>query len=354
VTGNLKEKIGILEVSSLMRWVRSVVGEHYTVRFEEDAETAYVDYGSKLIVIPQPNASMTLRDAIRLRGFCIHETSHPMYQPKCGEVMRANPTRQDSPLGGIYNLVLDVHAESRRAMDFPGDMKALSEFGAVTGHDCHDRLKKALKDNGNVWPKGFEKIASVLTACRNAEATWNMGMFVGFKKLVDDLYPQEVRDKAAELETKFELTRRLVDEGEKETEYTLWDLAKEIFEYLYEKDPQSEILPKDGKGKPIDKGEDGDEECESESGDGEGDDDSQSDADADEAELSKEDGKEGKGKLTKKIKVTELLLSNHYEAMHPTGDGHGVGFDYTNHRMHRQYTPVDPATFKITNYGAKR
>jgi hypothetical protein len=360
MTDNLKSKIGILAVSDLVRWVRSVVGVHYDVRFEEDAQTAYVDYTNKRIVIPTPNAQMSLRDAIRLRGFCIHETSHPIYQPKLAEVVDKYPVKQGSPLAGVFNLVLDCHAESMRAADYPGDMKALSEFGAVVGHDVTEKVAEGLKDNGNVWPKGFDKMATVLCAMRNAESTWNIGMLVGFAKLVDELYPPEWVAKAVELEKKFDLTRRLVTEGSKEDEWTLFDLAKQIYEYLWEQSAESQMAPAKGKGKgKKEKGEkgepssgadgDGDDGDEGESQEG---DEDESDGDGDEADKDA-DGEASNKKRKTKLKVTDLLKTDHYETSRK-GGGHGMGFDYTNYTSYRTYTPVDPATFRITKYGAKR
>ncbi len=336
MTDNLKQQIGIIEVSHLVRWIRSVTTGHYTVRFEYGADTAYVDYIRKEIVIPQPNEKMTIRDAIRLRGFCIHETSHPRYQPNLAVVMSKHPVKANSPLAGIFNLFLDVHAESMRAEEFPGDAKALSEFGAIVGHDCYERMSAALKANGNVWPKGFEKIASVLIACKNAEGTWNIGMVLGFQKLID-LYPEEAKRLSVELESKFDLTRRLVTEGYAENEESLWELSKQVYEFLYKKDPESQIEPPEGgKGKPK-KGKKGEgEESESDAGglNGNG------------------DGEDTDAQADEKIKISELLFTDHYDAK-SKGRGHGQGFDYSQFSESSKYTPVDPATFDIINYGKK-
>jgi hypothetical protein len=332
----LRDRIGITEIPALQAWVRTVVGSHFKVKFDPKAETAYVDSG-KNMVIPAPNAAMTLRDAIRLRGFCLHETSHPMYQPRIFDLMQANKTKPHSPLGSVFNLLLDVHCETMRYKQWPGDGKALSEFGAVVGHDIHERLEKMLKVNGNVFPKGFDKMAVVMTAARNAEATWNMGMYVGFAKLVDELFTQEIRDKADELEAKFDLKGRLVNDGDKETEESIWQLAREIYEWLWEKDPEEEMeQPEGGKGKPKD-GEEGEEESDGTTGSGK----PEYDPDA-----KSEDTEET---LKEKIKVTEMLFSNHYEQNHK-GGGHGVGFDYTGYKMRSAYQPIDPHEFKVIDY----
>lgn len=348
MTSYLKEKIGIREVGALTLWVRSIVKTHYNVRFDQRAETAYVD-GHKNMVIPLPNEKMTLRDAIRLRGFCLHETSHPMYQPKIFDIMKENPTKPGSPLGMVYNVLLDVHCETMRANEWPGDGKALSEFGAVIGHDVYEKISKQMaalssKDIDTLWEGNFGKMSVLLTAARNAEALWNTGMLLGFERLVNEIYPQWVRDKAEELESRFNLKGRLVEGCEKETEESIWQLSKEIYEWLWEKDSEEEMQPKDGKGGKEDK--EGDEKGdESEDGEGEG------KAAGVKPEMG--DGGEEKSdvKPEEKIKITELLFSDHYETL--TGGGHGQGFDYTNYKEYSVYHPVDPKTFNVIDYNKR-
>lgn len=332
---NLKEKIGITEVSALQRWVRSRCGVYYRVTFKLGEETAYVTEHGEM-VIPTPNSNMTLRDAIRLRGFGLHEMGHPKWQPDIFKIMRANPVPQGHPLGNVFNVLLDVHSESLTASEYVGDAKALSEFGAVVGHDVYDKLTKALKVSGNVFPDGFEKMAGVLIAGRNAEGSWNVGMMVGFEKLVNEVYPKEARDIAEDLERKFKLTEVLVDNGKDVNEYGIFDLSKQIYQYLWDKDPEQEIANAKAKGSGKGDPTDGKEEKEGAGGTG---------------NKYGEGGTEEATPATDKIKVEELLHSNHYETL--TGGGNGVGFDYTNRKGYAKYTPVDPATFKITSY-AKR
>jgi hypothetical protein len=262
--------------------------------------------------------------------------------------MEANPVKENSPLGAIYNLFLDVHAESMRAEEFPGDAKALSEFGAVTGADCYERMQKALKDTGGVWPKGFEKLAAVLTACRNAEGSWNIGMMLGFQKLID-LYPQEAKDLADQLEAKFNLTERLATNPQGEDEYTIWDLSKEVYEFLYGKDPESQME------KPPEKGGGGKSKPENgkpENGKPEGGkEEQQSSAPGNEYDPNAEGDSDEQAH--EKIKVTELLFSEPYGAK-GKGKGHGMGFDFTNYRQNDLVKPIDPALIKIIDYSKER
>jgi hypothetical protein len=300
------------------------VGVHYNVRFVAGAETAYVDTDGNM-VIPMPNSAMTLRDAIRLRGFCLHEMSHPLWQPEIFDIMRKHPTKQGSPLGGIFNILLDVHAETRTAQAYAGDAKALSEFGAVVGHDVFERLDKVLKDNGNVFPDNFKKMCAVMNAGRIAEATWNVGMHVGFQRLVNDVYTKEIRDISDDLVKRFKLTERLVDNARDIDEWAIWDLSKEVHEYLWpdkggEADmpkPQSTAVPVPSSG--AEKG-------------------------------TSEDEQE---QLEEKIPISELVLTDHYETLVGKG-GTGQGFDYAKYNAHPTYTPVDPNTFIVTDYAKKR
>lgn len=346
---SLDERIGITDVSALTLWFRSRVGQHFTVKFERGAETAYVQYKpTKLCVIPYPNERMTKRDQVRLRGFGLHESSHPRYQPEIFDILETAQIQKGSPLGGIYNALLDLHAETKAANEYIGDAKALSEFAAVVGRDVYEKLEQSLKDAGNVWPPLFAKMASVMIAVRNAEMTWNVGMMIGFDKLVNTLYTREMRDGAEMIERKFHLTSRLVENCDNEDGHTIFELAKEIFEYLYEIPPETQMnqdgsdgkgTGKEGegkKGKPKSAPEAGaakETGSDSESGEGE------------EESLSEQLAKE-------KIKIDELLFSDHYETMQG-GMGSGVGFDYSGYKYHYDYHPVDPASFKVIEYGRR-
>ena len=346
MTIDLKARIGITEIGPLTMWFRSRLGRYMTVMFDPSAPSAYVKRGpgnTLTCVIPSPNASMTIRDAIRLRGFVLHEYGHPRWQPEIFDVMDRYPTHSDSPLAGIYNIIADVHSETLTALEYPGDAKALSEFAAVVGRDVYDRLKPEFEANGSVWPPNFAKMAGLMVACRNAEATWNTGMRIGFDKLVNELYTKDIRDLSDVIETKFRLTDRLVTKGELENEWTLWDLSKDIFAFLYDADPEEQIGP------PRNKGGKEKEEEEEKDGEGEG---------KEKKEGSSEFDKDAKGKaepdkfLEEKIKIKELIWSDHYET--EQGGGHGQGFDYTQYVKRDVYTPVDPATIKVIDFSKEK
>jgi hypothetical protein len=318
-----------------------VNGWSVSLRFDPHAETAYVQRtgpSALLCVIPTPNSNMTKRDAIRLRGFGLHEMGHPKWQPDIFDIMEKYPTKKGSPLGGIYNVFLDVHNETLTADDYAGDAKALSEFGAVVGHDVYEKLAPRLKATGGVFPTDFEKMCMVMTSARNAEATWNVGMMVGFDKLVNDLYTKEIRDVAGVLERKFNITDRLVTNATDTDEWHIWDLSKDVYAYLWEKDPEEEIGGGGGAGGKPEKGEGEKQEGEASSAKG---------------GKAGNDGEEEAEQQDEKIPIDELLFSDHYETM-VGGGGTGQGFDYTNYKKHAKYTPVDPASFKVTDYANKR
>jgi hypothetical protein len=342
--------VGITEVSVLMRWVRSVAGSTYRVEFVNGAETAYVTE-DKRMVIPHPNEKMTLRDAIRLRGFCLHETSHPRYQPDIFKVLTKSGVAKDSPLLSIYNMIADVHAETMRFKEWPGDGKALSEFAAVLGHDVTEKMEASLKDTGGVWPRNFKKVAGLLAAMRSAEGLWNVGMVVGFNRLINDIYTQEMRDIGTDLEAKFNFKRRLVEECEKEDEWTLWELAKEVYEYLYDKPSEDEQNKGDGKGEGKGEPKEGKGGAKPQPGEGDGEGE-KSTAESNPSPSNEQDKDQPESDAEvlakEKIKVTDLLMSSHYETK--AGGGHGMGFDYTGYKRYHMYQPVDPSTFYITDY----
>lgn len=330
------DKIGISDVYAFSLWFRSRVGKYFTVQFDASAETAWVKMRpSPVCVIPKPNTNMTKRDVVRLRGFGIHESGHPRFQPEIFKLMDDRPIKNGSPIAGIWNGFLDVHSETLSYREYPGDGKALSEFAAVAGRDVYERLSKLYLANGSVWPHNFAKMASVMTACRNAEKTWNIGMDLGFAKVINDLYTPDIRDVAATLEKKFDLTHRLVDKGEDENGETLLDLSIDVFKYLWpEEDPEEHMPPPPGKGKKKGEEEEG-EGGEQPTGAG------------------GENKEHEKGNLieemaTEKIKVHEIMHSDHYDT--EAGGGHGMGFDYTNYKRSAVWTPVDPSQFRVVEW----
>lgn len=322
VTSNLNERIGILEVSALERWVNSRCGVHFHVTFDPYAETAYVTNSGKM-VIPSPNPAMTLRDAIRLRGFCLHEAGHPQWQPQIWDVMKKYPTPQGHPLGGLYNLFLDVHSETLTANMYEGDAKALSQFAVIVGRDVTEKLTKGLKVSGGVFPNGFDKMAGVMICCRDAEGSWNTGMRIGFDSLIRDIYTEEMREIAADVKKHFDLEKLLVTNASDIDEWGIWDLSKRVYEHVWGKD--AEEPPEEGVGggraKPTPDASDGS-------------------SDEDKPDVEPEEGS---------IKVTDIFNSDHYETM--TGGGNGMSFDYSSYSGRGSYTPVDPKTFVITKFG---
>jgi len=343
VTSNPKDRIGVTDAYGLTMWFRSRLGGYLTVRFDPDIPTACVTAFGE-VLIPTPNSNMTIRDRIRLRGFGLHEYGHPRWQPDIFKVMEKYPTSSGSPLGGVYNIIADVHSETLTSLEYQGDAKALSEFAVITGRDVYEKLAPQIAKNGGVFPANFEKMAGVMTACRNAEMTWNVGMRVGFDRLVNELYTPKIRASAEVIEKKFSLTHRLVDRGHQEDEWSLWELAKEIYAFVWDADPEEQIG--EGKGEP----EDGEGEGEPEEGSCSG---GESNEDGDDSDdEASGDGSESPAKPAKeKIKVEELFFSDHYKTM--KGGGNGVGLDFTNYRSRAQYTPVDPSTFKVISYNKR-
>lgn len=341
-----KEQIGITDQSALTQWVNTTAKGYYSVRFEEGAQTAYIS-SSKEMVLPKPNSSMTIRDAIRMRGFALHETSHPRYQADAFEILKANPMPMESPLFGILNMFLDVHAETSRGEEFAGDKKALSEFGAVLAADVADDLIPALK--GGVDDTAV-KMLGLMKASLDAESTWNLGMRSGFKPLWDAI-PQASRDLAADIEDKFNLTEIITDTST--TSQEIWDLAKNVFTYVFKMPPETQIKPK-GKGEVCEDGEPGDGDDGEGEGKGEGEGESKDgEGESDGDEVSDKDGKpktyqkgDGKGK----IKVSRMVWSSHYEGSGKGMGGHGKSMDFTGYKETASYTPVPEPDHIVKDY----
>lgn len=283
------EFIGITDVYALQAWCRSVSKGHMTVEFRDDAVTAMVF--KRHIIFPRPNARMTKRDAIKMRGLMLHETSHPIYQPDYDRVVVEKDVDMRLPLGMVWNVLLDVHAESCRAREWPGDSKALSEFGTVIGMDLTDRLVPSLTSPETLakgLDKDFKNCSIAMLAAATVESTWNVGMRLAFAP-VYAAFGTEITDAAADVVARFNLNSRLLDQSE--TAESLLALAGEIYEYLWKPEPQdqgdSEEKTK-GKGEPGEKGEES--EGEPDEGDSEGD---ESDEDANESGNDKGDDGEG-------------------------------------------------------------
>jgi hypothetical protein len=278
---------------------------------------------------------MTVTDAIKLRGWCIHETSHPMYQPDGFDILKNNPMKKDSKLGFIFNMVMDVHCETMRALQWPGDAKALSEYGAVLGHELIRGITETLKEHGD--DEDYLKSLAILVACVKSESAWNVGMALSFDKLYNDVLPKDTVSLGESIMVKFRLKERLVENAPEETSQKMFDLSKEIYKFLYDEDPEKEVNPPE-KGKKATKGEPGNKGLEEEA-------EGQSDA---EDTTYDPNAKDGDGKLKQKPKVSSILWSDHYETL--VGKGHGMGFDFTQYKESGAYVPVDFAKFTFVDY----
>jgi hypothetical protein len=284
------------------------------------------------MVIPRLNAKVTKRDLIRLRGFGLHETSHPRYQPDLWDVMKANPLPENHPLAAILNMVADVHAETSRAQEWEGDAKGLSEFGAVVGRDVTDRLREEIREAGGIAPESdFFKVAQIMMACVQAESSWNVGMRIGFAELQEKLMPEAIQIGRDEIESKFDLTATLTNVTCNASE--LWELSKKIYAHLWpDKDPEKEVQKHKKKKGESEEGEKSEESEESESS------------------TPSKHGEDGDGteKPTKPIPITVLVWSEHYDSKKRGASGQG--FDYTDHKEYNVYTPVDFTEFTVVDY----
>jgi hypothetical protein len=316
MTKDYDNVIGIRELGALTLWVRSVVGRHYHVTFEENLPAPCID-GAGNMKLPLPHSRMTKTEAIQLRGYCIHETSHAIYQKDAFEILKTNPIRKGSPLGFIFNMNLDAHCETLRAMDWPGDAKALSELGAIVGHKLAKSLTKNIKDAD----EEYLKILAVMYAAVKAESSWNIGMALGFRTLFDSVIPKDTVTLGEELLTRFNIKQRLIENPKDEDGQSIFDLSKEMFTFLFNKDPEDE--------KPR--------------GGGEG---SGSGAPKDTEDDSPEE--ETLGQPNKKPKIEELLLSDHYKTV--MGEPSGMGFDLSSYKRQAVYTPIDFGRFQIVRH----
>jgi hypothetical protein len=359
----LGEYIGITEVYAVQAWCRSVAKGRFVVEFSDTADTASI-YRDK-IVFPRPNVKMTVRDAIKMRGFMVHETSHPLYQPDYNDVVDKYKVDMSKPFGMVWNVLLDCHAESCRARGWPGDAKALSEFGTVTGMHLSEKLVPQLTSPETI-AKGldpnFDRLSIVMLAHVAVEGTWNNGMRISFAPLVE-AFGEERSAKAHDIIVRFNLRDRLLDQNE--TAESILFLAQDVYKYLWgDAPPQEEGKDKPSKEKgeggekkdgPNESGNDKDEEGEKggepESDDGEGD----AAKDGENPEDS-EQGEDGENPLEQgsTLKLTELLFTDHYKRDNPGNaenkGGEGQHFDYSAYKECSRYEPCDPARVVVVNF----
>lgn len=350
---DLDEYIGITEVYAVQAWCRSVAKGNYRVTFDEKAETAsiYRDH----IVFPKPNARMTKRDAIKMRGLMVHETSHPMYQPDYNDVVDKYKINMKSPMGMVWNILLDCHAESCRARGWPGDAKALSEFGTVTGMHLSEKLVPQLlspETLANGLEPNFDKLSIVLLAHIEVEGSWNAGMRISFAPVVE-AFGQEKQAKAREIIDLFDLRTKLLNQHE--TAESLLFVAQDVYKHLWGEPPPNEG---DGEGGDKSDDDDGNESGnDKKKGKGEPSDDgepeSSGEGDSDESE---QGGEEGKDPRTKGgvLVMKSLLYTDHYQrdsgGNENNAGGEGQHFDFTEYSMSSTYQPCDPARVEIVDY----
>lgn len=332
-----KEHIGITDLSALTQWVNTVTKGVYSVEFVDGAETAAIS-GNKMI-LPKPNTGMSLRDMIRLRGFALHETSHPLYQKEAFDILKEARMNPDSPLGAIYNMCLDVHAETSRADEYPGDRKALSEFGAVLGRDITDSIVDKVPGVDPESDSG--KTLAMMHATLEAESQWNMGLRSGTADLLAAM-PEGVKSKSEELRDKFDLMHRLTDPTE--SARSLWTLSGEIFEFLYGRPPETEQNQTgEGEGSGEKGGGEGEEKGEST---GESGTNSDGDSECDPHAEGAKGGDPKKGNLT----VRQMVWSSHYEGGVKGDYGHGKSMKFDEYEEYAMYTPYPQPDFKVIDY----
>jgi hypothetical protein len=272
------------------------------------------------------------------------------------------------PFGMVWNVLLDCHAESCRARGWPGDAKALSEFGTVTGMQLTDKLVPQLT-SPETLEKGldpnFDKLSIVMLAHLDVEGSWNNGMRISFAPLVK-AFGEERSAKATEIINLFNLRHRLLDQDE--TAESLLFLAQDVYKHLWGESAQPP--PEEGQTKSKDKGEKGEkQEGANESGndkdekdegdDGEpksGDGDEEGEDSSEENSDESEQGKDGDQPLQNgsTLRMESLLFTDHYKRDNPGNEknagGEGQHFDFTNYSQTNIYEPCDPARVEVVNF----
>jgi len=325
--------IGMLQAGDLRRYCEFITRTNGVgIRFDPNVDTASTD--GVTITLPEFNSRMTDADAHRLGAYVVHECAHHRHGRDVFSILRKNRMTAESPLAAIFNIIEDERVNRATNNEYRGDGIRLSDGQYHIGryvHKLYGDYKKSLPDpDASIFDETSAKLSGVQACQIEASSDWNSGLSAGFLPVLRDYFTRECFDAAETLRDKLDIIntmRALKNTGE------AWELAKQAYELLFNKSAEEHLAEQAQALSQA--GENGDQDGSNPEGvsgkDGESD--------------GKASAKNGSGTLdinakptdgfnpsTGKVRVTDMVLSDHREDRGDVGPGgHGMGYDYTDY-----------------------
>lgn len=289
----------------------------------------------KKLFLPAMNNSMSEKDYQHLRHFATHEVGHVLYSDH--DLLAATGLTADkSLLGAIWNLLEDHRIEYLGGREYEGDR--------LNGNDVYADLLGRIADKaaaGEADPKAVDTILPLLAWDNQVLADYYPSAHSVQLKLDVSLKSEDAKKRVEKLANgKFaeELRRvRQIVNREKGTAATL-DLAKRVFEEVYEQDAKKEM---DRVKQEMQKQQGKDGKGESKEGEGEG---------AGEGEGKPKPG-DGDGEPVPRNEFVSLDYSELMPDKHVPNDvKHGMHLDYSKHEQRHDYRPLPAKDYVVHDY----
>lgn len=366
---------GLLDIATVQKYIETVTNNAgLSARFDPNIKEPCTNKNT--LLIPTFTEDVTQDDLKKLRHWVLHETLHHTKGPDAFDIgeRELGFDARHSPLAAMWNIFEDYRIEKAGVKDYRGDRRIIDDGWKQILEGDMKNLEHVLKNAKD----DMIKVGAAWYANIKARSEWSpaaVEMEAHFNKCM----PKAMRDYVEKLD-KSNLIERLnsTSETKKGSRETL-NLAKEVYELLWEKDPEQHIKETKeqreqerkqqakGKGKPGKNGGSGEKTSgvsgsgnggkvaelgrgDQASGNGDGTDkDGTTDVSRDgEQELS--DGSEGPCKLPtgETVSYEVFVHSDHVEAKGPGGSG--IQLDYTEHKKKPYSDPYIPCTSVKVSY----
>lgn len=308
-------------------------------------DTNHPRTNGKEIFLPRIQASVTPDEYKRMRKSVTHEVAHIRHS-NCALVKETGLSAATSLLGAIWNGVEDCRVDYLEGKDYEGDR--------LCGNDVYgeqmDRIAQMAKDNpanpmvDSILPLVAytnRSYSDFYPSAHRVSDTLEASLTPEGKKKFDKLMSGDYRTVLRNI--------RQIEDKKEGTQATL-DLAKRIFEEVYDEDAEKEMErvkqemeKQKGKGKDEGRGEQDGE------GEGQGEGEGEGKAEGEDGKMG--DGKDGK-KREKEVRVDfSPMMMDPHDATGPSFQPMHINYD--NHDDDSgSYIPATKDNYDVHNYAA--
>lgn len=312
--------IGMLKQGDLRRYCEFITRTNGVgLRFDPASTTAHTN--GVTITLPAFNSKMTDADAHRLGAYVVHECAHHRHGRGVFDILKNNPMTSESPLASIFNIIEDGRVNRATNNEYRGDGLRLSDGQYYIGqyvYDMYEEYKKNLpSDKDSIFNDTTEKVSGVQACQIEASSDWNSGLSSGFLPVLRDHFTDGCFRAAETLRDKLDIINAMralknVDEA--------WELAKRVYEILFDTSAEQHL---EEQGEQLGKSHKGGSDPESAENGGDDGGGAPKELDINGNPSGGFDPRKGK------IRVTDLVLSDHKKDALDGAGASGMGYDYT-------------------------